>query len=78
MNVSRWRSRQSLLGKIHGTEVQMRFGQGRTAGVNMVGNDWLCRAGLMLVADYVGLGCALVKSDGAARDAIPALPRPQQ
>ena len=74
VDVSLWGKRRSLLGKIHGVEAQIHFGQGRTQGVNMVGDQWLCKAGLILIADYRGLGCVLIKSSDETLRSFAMLP----
>ena len=74
VDVSSWEERKYLFGTIHGIDAQVHFGQGRTAGVNMVGIQWLSRAGLILIAGFARLGCALVKSDEQSREALLMLP----
>lgn len=75
VNVTGWGERKSMFGTVHGVpDTEIHYGQGRTAGVNMVGCQWLSQAKLILVADYVRRGCVLVKSDESSRMSLPMLP----
>lgn len=78
VDVTCWGKTRSMLGKIHGVEAQIHFGQGHTKGVNMVGDQWLCKAGLILIADYRGLGCVLIRSSDEALKTLPLLPHVTQ
>lgn len=74
VDTSSWGERQYLTCKVHGVEAELQLGQNQTAGVNMVGKDWLSAAKVILVADYALAGCVLLKSDEALRSLIPSLP----
>ena len=58
-----WSPNTSAIMNVHGVEVPVKLGMGRSLGCNMVGREWLDRAGAVLVADYKRNGCVLLKSD---------------
>ncbi len=62
-----WDTTDSLPGKIHGVHARIHFGQNATQGLNMVGHEWLRQAGLILIADYRGMGCVLLESTAEAQ-----------
>lgn len=63
-----------LRGTIHGLPAKLHLGQDQTAGVNVVGKDWLSEGKLILVTDYNMDGCWLLVSDEITRCRFPELP----
>lgn len=63
-----------LRGSVHGLPAKLYVGQDQTAGVKVVGKDWLSQGKLMLLADYNMEGCLLLVSDEITRSRFPKLP----
>lgn len=76
LDVTAWGERTHLNGSVHGVETKIHLGTGCLEGVNSVGKDWFSAGKLVLVADYAGEGCLLMKSDPAMSTLLPKLPRP--
>ena len=74
VDVSHWGEGTFLRGSVHGVACKLHCGQGQTEGVNMVGQDWLSGAQLLVIADYHMDGCLLLLSDEATRSRFPILP----
>ena len=71
VEVSQWGESIFLRGTIHGLPAKLHVGQDQSAGINVVGKDWLSQGKLMLVTDYNMDGCLLLVSDEITRSRFP-------
>ncbi len=74
VDVLHWGESTFLRGTVHGLPAKLHVGQDQTAGVNVLGKDWLSEGKLMLVTDYNMDGCLLLVSDEISRSRFPELP----
>lgn len=74
VDVLHWGESTFLRGTVHGLPAKLHVGRDQTAGVNVLGNDWLSEGKLMLVTDYNMDGCLLLVSDEISRSRFPELP----
>lgn len=63
IDYSVWSPNTTALMKVHGIELPVKLGIGQSLGCNIVGREWLSRAGAVLVADYKRNGCVVLKAD---------------